>query len=242
MRMTEVDPSNEPLRRTWHDLTMFFTKVLHEAVRQTFNLNSSSSTRSAPTLTLKCAHDCIVDPLTDETIAPHFVGDCAKLCVHFADVVAKGKFGDSEPGLYVVLAENAKKNVTKTSKNVTKYKKSLSKAEKKLQNTIENSGEAATKAVVQATKARDKVKIALIKAETAAKEAEEKLKAATERAAQSIKIQFIVIQCWTKALAALATPVSHTAPDCVQSCRVILPPGTKSGGQHQCTCCYGYVE
>ena len=119
MHMTEVDPSNEPLRRTWHDLTMFFTKVLHEAVRQTFNLNSSSSTRSAPTLTLKCAHDCIVDPLTDETIAPHFVGDCAKLCVHFADVVAKGKFGDSEPGLYVVLAENAKKNVTKTSKNVS---------------------------------------------------------------------------------------------------------------------------
>ena len=239
--MTEVDPSNEPLRRTSHDLTMFYTKVFHEAARQTFSLNSGSSTPSSPALTLKCAHDCIVDNLTNEKIVPHLVADCAELCSYLADLVAKGKFGDSEPELYVDLAKNAKKNVTKTSKNVAKNKKILTKAEKKLQNTIENSGEAATKAVVKATKARDKVKIALIKAETAAKEAEEKLKAATERAAQSIKIQFIVIQCWTRALKALATPVSHTAPDCVQSCRVILPPGTKSGGQHQCTCCHGYV-
>ena len=240
--MTEVDISNEPLRRMSYDLTLFYTKVLHEAVRQTFNLNSSSTTCSAPTLTLKCAHDCIVDNLTDETIAPHFVADCAKLCSYLADVVAKGKFGDSEAELYVVLAGNAKKNVTKTSKNVTKYKKSLSKAEKKLQNTIKKAGESVTKAVKKATKARDKAKNALIKAETAAKQAEEKLKAATERAAESIKIQSAVIQCWTKALGALAKRESNTTADCVQSCRVILPPGTKSGDQHQCTSfLYGYV-
>ena len=194
-----------------------------------------------PTLTLKCAHDCIVDPSTDEKIAPHFVADCADLCNYIADAVIKDKRNDSEPQMYIVLAANAEKDLKRTHNNVKKAKKSAAKADNKLKTAVKKSGDSVTKAVLKAIAARDKAKHALINAESAANQAEEKLKDATGRAAESIKIQSAVIQCWIKALAELAKLVSHTTPDCVESCRIILPRGSKISGQHQCTCTYVYI-
>ena len=242
MRLTKVDPSNEPMRRTSEQLALYYAKLLDGTVRQAFNLNGGSSTSCTPTLKLQCAHDCIVDPLTNERIAPHFVAECVDLCGYLADAVAKHKLGDNEPKLYVALAADAKKDVKRTLNNIKKAKKSVAKAEKKLTTAIKKSRQSITEAVVKATDARDKAKSALIKAETAAKLAEDKCKDATELAVESIEIQSAVIQCWIQALGALATSVSHTTADCVQSCRVVLPPGTKSGDPHQCTCFrYGYV-
>ena len=188
-----------------------------------------------PTLTLMCAHDCIVDPITDEEIAPHFVADCVDSCHYLADAVAKDKFGESELQLYMVLTENAEKELQRTDNNVKKAKRSVTNAENKIKTTVKKSGKSVTKAVAKATEARDKAKNALIKAESAAKQAEGKLKHATERAAESIKIQSAVIQCWVKALAELAKLVSHTTPDCVESCRIVPPGGSKINDQHQCT-------
>ena len=238
IRLTEVDPSNEPMRRTSQELALHYTKTLHEAVRQTFNLNNSSSTTSMPTLTLQCAHDCIVDPLTNEKVAPHFVAECVAVSRYLADVVAKAKFGDSEPRLYVNLAADAKKDVKRTRNNVKKAEKSVAKAENKLKKAVKKSGKSGTKAV---TEARDKAENALIKAESAAKQAEEKLKHATERAAESIKIQSAVIQCWVKALGKLAKAASHTTPDCVESCRMIPQPDSKTNDRYQRTCAYVYI-
>merc|ERR1712032_226493 len=234
IRLTDLDPSNEPMRRTAEEILTFYTKTLNDTVRQTFKVNNSLLTSTMPTLTLKCAHDSIEDPFTDEMIAPHFVADCFALCNYLADVVAKDKFDDSEPQLYMVRAANAEKHLEKTHNNVKKAEKSVAKAKNKLETAVKRSGESVTKAVVKATEARDKTKNALIKAERAAKQAEEKLKDATERAAESIKIQPAVIQCWIKALAELAKLVSHTTPDCVESCRMILPRGSKISDQHQC--------
>ena len=236
MRLTKVDPSNEPMLRIAEEVSVFYTTTLSDTVRLTFNLRERLSTSSTPTLKLQCAHDCIVDPLTNENIAPHFLADCVNLCVHLADAVVKSKFEDSEPKLYVALAADAKNNVKRTHNNINKAEGSVAKAEKKLEAVIKTSGELITEAVEKATDARDKAKKALIEAKSAAKQAEEELKAATERAAESIKIQSAVIQCWV-----LGKPALHATPDCVQSGRLILPPGTKSGDQHQCTCCYGYV-
>ena len=241
IRLTNVDPSNEPMLRIAEEVAVFYTSTLNNTVRLTFKLHESLSASSMPTLQLQCAHDCIMDPLTSENIDPHFLADCDDLCVYLADAVAKAKFEDSEPKLYVALAADAKKDVKRTHNNIKKAKKSVAKAEKKLATAIKRSGEPVIEAVVKATDARDKAKSALIKAETAAKLAEDKRKDATERAVESIEIQSAVIQCWVQALGALAKPASHTTPDCLQSGRVILPPGTKSGDEHQCTCCYGYV-
>merc|ERR1712222_99578 len=88
--------------------------MLNDTARQTFKLNKSLLTSSMPTLTLKCAHDRIIEPFTEETIAPHFVADCVDLCNYLADVVVKGKFGDNEPKLYMVLALDAKKELKRT--------------------------------------------------------------------------------------------------------------------------------
>ena len=222
IRLTEVDPSNEPMRRTSQELALHYTKTLHGVVRQTFNLNNSSSTSSMPTLTLQCAHDCVVDPFTNEKVAPHFVAHCAALCRYLADLVAKDKFGDSEPRLYVNLAADAKKDVKRTHNNVKKAEKSVAKAENKLKKAVKNSGKSVTAAVVKATEARDKAKIALTKAESAAEQAEQKVKDVTVRADESIKIQSAIIQSWVQqAFGALAKSGSHTTPDSVQSCRII---------------------
>merc|ERR1712032_374889 len=86
----------------------------NDTARQTFKLNNGLLASSMPTLTLQCAHDCIIEPVTKETIAPHFVAECVELCNYLADVVSKDKFGDSEPKLYVVLAANAKKALKRT--------------------------------------------------------------------------------------------------------------------------------
>ena len=242
MRLTKVDPSNEPMLRIAEEVAVFYTTTLSDTVRLTFNLRESLSTNSTPTLKLQCAHDCIVDPLTNENIAPHFLADCVNLCVHLADAVVKDKLDDSEGKLYVELAADAKKDVKQTLNNINKAEKSVAKAEKKLAIAIKRSGESITEAVPKATDAWNKAKKALIEAKSAAKQAEEELKVATERAAESIEIQSAVIQCWIQALGALAKPASHTTPDCVQSGRVILLHSTKSGDQHQCMCfLYGYV-
>ena len=241
VRLTKVDPTNEPLRRIAEEVTLFYTKMLNDSVRQTFHLNSSSFTRPMPTLTLMCAHDCILDPFTDEKIAPHFVADCVDLCHSLADALAKHKFGDSELQLYMVLAKNAERELKRTSNSVKKAKKSVAKAENKIKAAVKKPGKSGAKAVAKATEARDKAKNALIKAESAAKQAEEKLKDATERAAESIKIQSAIIQCWIKALAELAKLVSHTTPDCVESCRIVPPGGSKINDQHQCTFRYVYI-
>merc|ERR1712032_115654 len=80
IRLTDLDPSNEPLRRIAEEVSTFCTSTLNDAVRQMFKVNNSLLTSTMPTLTLKCAHDCIIDPFTKETIAPHFVVvDCVAL-------------------------------------------------------------------------------------------------------------------------------------------------------------------
>ena len=236
IRLTNVDPSNEPMRRISKEVALYYTKTLNETVRQTFHLNNSSFTSSMPTLTLKCAHDCIVDPFTDEKIAPHFIADCIDQCNYLADVVVKDKFGDSEPQLYVVLAAIAKKDMKRTQKSVKNAEKSVAKAENKLKAGVKKSGKSG-----KANEALAKAKNTLIKAKSAAKQAEKKVEDATTRADESIKFQSAVIQCWIKALGELVKAASHTIPDCVGSCRIILPTGSKISDQHRCTCEYGYV-
>ena len=229
------------MRRIAEEVSTFYTKTLNDAVRQTLNVNNSLLTSSMPTLTLKCAHDCVHDPFTEETIAPHFIADCDDLCNYLADVVVKHKFGDSEPQLYVALAVIARKDLKKTQKGIKKAEKSVAKAEKKLKSIVEKSGKSGTKAVMKATKALEKAKRALIKAKSAAKLCEQKLKDATERADESIRIQSAVIQCWSKALGELVKPAAHTIPDSVESCRIIFPTGSKISDQHQCKCAYVYI-
>ena len=68
IRLTKVDPSNEPMRHTSEELALYYAKMLDGTARQAFNLNAGSSTSSTPTLELQCAHDCIVDPSTNERI------------------------------------------------------------------------------------------------------------------------------------------------------------------------------
>ena len=222
--------------RIAEEVSMFYTKTLNDTTRQTLNINSSLLTSTMPTLTLKCAHDCIVDPFTKETIAPHFVADCDDLCNYLADVVAKDKFGDSEPKLYVVLAAIAKKDVQKTRIHVKKASKSVARAAKKLKRVSQQTGESGTPAVVEAKEALTKANNALSKAESAFKQAEQCVKDATERADESIKIRSLVIKCWSKPLGQLVKAASHPIPGCVQSCRIILPRGSKISDQQQCTC------
>ena len=217
------------MRRISETVALYYTNMLNEIARQTFHLTNSSYTSSMPTLTLQCAHDCIVDPFTDEKIAPHFVADCVDLCIYLADVVVKDKFGDSEPRSYVVLAVIAKKDLKRIQKGVKK-------AEKKLKALVKKSGKSG-----KANEALTKAKNALIKAESAAKQAEKKVKDAATRADESINIQSAVIQCWIKALGELVKATPHTICDCVRSCRIILPTGSKISGQHQCTCAYVYI-
>merc|ERR1711934_1196814 len=75
---------------------------------------------------------------------------------------------------------------------------------------------------------------ALSKAESAFNQAEQYVKDATERADESIKIRSLVIKCWSKPLGQLVKAASHPIPGCVESCRIILPRGSKINGQHQC--------
>merc|ERR1712032_1063089 len=112
----------------------------NDTARQTFKLNNGLLASSMPTLTLKCAHDCIIEPVTKETIAPHFVADCVPLCNYLADVVVKDEFGDSEPQLYVVLAASAKKDLKRTRIGVTKARKSAARAVKKLKRVSQQTG------------------------------------------------------------------------------------------------------
>ena len=222
--------------RIAEEVSTFYTKTLNETVRQTFHLNSNSLSSSMPTLTLKCAHDCIVDPFTNEKIAPHFVADCVELCNYLADVVAKDKFGDSEPQPYVLQAANAKKDLQRTRIGVKKASKSAARAEKKLKRVSQPTGESGTSAVVEANEALTEAKNALSKAESTFKQAEQYLKDAIERAHESIKIRSAVIKCWSKPLGQLVKAASYPIPGCVQSCRMIPPPDCKISDQHQCTC------
>jgi len=223
--------------RIAEEVSIFYTKTLNDTARRTLNLNNNSLlTSSMPTLTLKCAHDCVDDPFTEETIAPHFIADCDDLCNYLADVVAKDKFGDSEPQLYVMLAANAKKDLQRTRIGVKKASKSVASAAKKLKRVSQQTGESGAPAVVEAKEALTKVNNALIKAESAVKQAEQKYKDATERADESIKIRSAVIKCWSKPLGQLVKAASHPIPGCVQSCHIILPRGSKISDQHHCTC------
>merc|ERR1712032_718919 len=144
IRLTKVDPSNEPMWRIAEEVSIFYTKILNDTARQTLNFNSSLLTSTMPTLTLQCAHDCVDDPFTEETIAPHFIADCDDLCNYLADVVAKDKFGDSEPQLYVVLAANAKKDLQRTRIHVKKASKSAARAVKKLKGGSKQTSESGT--------------------------------------------------------------------------------------------------
>ena len=227
--------------RIAEEVSLFYTKTLNDTARQTFKLNNSLLTSTMPTLTLKCAHDCVVDPFTKEKIAPHFVADCVELCNYLADVVVKDKFGDSEPKLYVVLAANAKKDLQRTRIDVKKARNSAARAEKKLKGVSKKGSESGTPAVVEANVALAKANNALSKAESAFKQAEENLQDATERADESIKTRSLVIKCWSKPLGQLVKAASHPIPGCVQSCRIILPRGSKISDQHQCTCTYVYI-
>merc|ERR1712032_576152 len=112
----------------------------NDTARQTFKLNNGLLASSMPTLTLQCAHDCIIEPVTKETIAPHFVADCVPLCNYLADVVAKDKFGDSEPKLYVVLAANAKKKLRRTRIDVNNANNSAARAGNKLEGLLSKPG------------------------------------------------------------------------------------------------------
>ena len=222
--------------RIAEEVSIFYTKTLNDTARQTLNVNNSLLTSTMPTLTLKCAHDHIVDPFTKATIAPHFIADCDDLCNYLADVVAKDKFGDSEPQLYVELAANTKKALKMTRIGVKKASKSAARAEKKLKRVSQQTGESGTPAVVEAKEALTKANDALSKAERAFKQAEENLQDATERADESIIIRSAVIKSWSKPLGELVKAASHPIPGCVQSCRMILPRGSKISDQHQCTC------
>ena len=82
LRLTKVDPANTEMRRISEELAQHYTKALYESVGQVFELNSR-------TLVLKCAHDCIVDTLTGEKIAPHFIADCTDLCVYLQQRISK---------------------------------------------------------------------------------------------------------------------------------------------------------
>ena len=179
-----------------------------------------------------------MDPFTEEKITPHFVADCVDLCNYLADVVAKDKFGDSEAKLYVVLALDAKKELKRTQIVVKKTSKLVARAENKLKVALRKSG---TKSTVEADETVTKANDALIKAKSAVKQAEKKVEDATTRADESIKFQSAVIQCWIKALGKLSKRASPTIPDSVESCRIILPAGSKINDQHRCTCGYGYV-
>merc|ERR1712032_934964 len=234
IRLTNLDPSNEPMWRIAEEVSIFYTKTLNDTARQTLNVNNSLLTSSMPTLTLQCVHDCVCDPFTKETIAPHFIADCDDLCNYLADVVAKDKFGDSEPQLYMVLAAIAKKDFQRTRIVVKKASKSAARAEKKLKRVSQQTGESGTPAVVEAKEALTEANNALNTAESAFKQAGQKLKDATERADESIKIRSLVIKCWSTPLGELVKAASHSRPDCVERCHLILPPGSKVKGQHQC--------
>ena len=124
---------------------------------------------------------------------------------------------------------------------VKKASKSAARAEKKLKRVSQQTGESGTPAVVEAKEALAKANNALSKAESAFKQAEQYVKDATERADESIKIRSAVIKCWSKPLGQLVNASSHSTPDCVESCRIILLRGSNISGQRQCTYTYVYM-
>ena len=241
MRLTKIDPSNEPMRCIANDIALHYEKLLIGAVRETFGLKSSAFPSSNDCIALKCSHDCIVDPTTAQKSAPHFVADCVPLLNILTDAVTKSTYNDSQPQLYTVLAAIAKKELKRAQNDVKKRTNKVTKCQKKLKSLANNSGKSGTEAVEKANEALTNAKIAVIEAKSAAKQAEASLTDATERADESIKIQPDVIQCWRNALDNLTTGASYTVPSSVESCRILLPTGSKIGDQHQCTCEYEYV-
>ena len=235
IRVTNLDPKNEPMQRMAKEVALCYTKTLYDPVRQMLNPSKSSLTSTMPTLTLQCAHDCIVDPVTHEKIAPHFVANCVELCNHLADSVTKDKFGESETQPYVMLAVEAKKEMQRRQLAVKKSSKWAARVRKKVKVGLHKSG---TNSVIEAEEAVAKATNAVIKAESGVKQAEKDLEDATKRADVSIHLRSAVIKCWSKPLEELVKAASHATPDCVAHCRLILPPGSDIRGQRQCTCAY----
>ena len=145
MRLTDVDLSNEPMRRMSEEVAMVCTGKMTDAVTRKFGLQTTP--RANSTLSPKCLHDCIEVPGTKEkkkeTFEAHLFADCAGLCHDLADAVAKKNHADSEPEMYTVLAANAEKELKKTEKTVKKAKNSVDNATKKLAAAVKQSREAA---------------------------------------------------------------------------------------------------
>ena len=231
MRLTDVDLSNEPLRRMSEEVAMVCTRKMTDVVTSKFGLQTTP--RANSTLSPKCLHDCIEVPGTKETFEAHLFADCAGLCHDLADAVAKNNHADSEPEMYTVLAANTEKELKKTEKTVKKAKNSVDKAVKKLAAAVKQSRESA---VAKATHTLDNAKKAFLAAESAHEDAQAKFKHASERAAESIRLYSKIALCWNDALEAIADPALDGTPDCIHSCRLmILPQSSKRGGQHQCS-------
>ena len=242
MRLTKVDPSNEPMRCIANDIALHCEKLLIGAVKETFGLKSSAFPSSIDCIVLECAHDCTVDPTTAQKSAPHFVADCVPLLNILTDAVTKSTYNDSQPQPYTVLATIAKKTLKRAQNDFKKANKKVAACEKKIKALAKKSGKSGTKAVQKANEALTKSKNAVIIAESASKQAEASLKDATERAGECIKIQPDVIQCWRGALGNLTTEASPALPESVESFHIMSPTGSTISDQHQCTCGYRYAK
>ena len=231
MRLTDVDLSNEPMRRMSEEVAMVCTRKMTDVVTSKFGLQTTP--RANSTLSPKCLHDCIEVPGTKETFEAHLFADCAGLCHDLADAVAKNNHADREPEMYTVLAANTEKEMKKTEKTVKKAKNLVHKAVSKLATAVKQSREAA---VAEATHTLDNAKKAFLAAESAHEHAQAKFKHFNERAAESMRLYSKIALCWNDALEAIADPALDGTPDYIHSCRLmILPQSSKRGGQHQCS-------
>jgi len=128
-----LDTENKELRRVAKGIVEFFTEFLCNAAGLTCAPSSIP-----PGRVVKCAHDVIADPSTNEKLAPHLVIDCVELCKPVADIAAKEGLGDSGLDPYDETAANARETVKATEKQLNTAKKQLTKANKRAKAAAKN--------------------------------------------------------------------------------------------------------
>ena len=242
MRLTDLDLTNNPMRRVSKQLEDFCADMLLAIAKHTCGVESKYADFSTPNLVLKCAHDSIADPSTGEIISPHFVVDCTNLCKYIADLAVKTKFGDAGPLLYEVLASNAVKTAKKCEKAITKANKAVAKATKKAEQAAAKaakSGAKTNKAVEATAKSLEKAKAKRTQAQAAADTAATAVTEAAAKAAQTRTLAHSIVQSWRaefdNVTACTSTATALVKPTCLEICQVYVPPCSKCKGS-QCNC------
>ena len=237
IRQSKVDVDNTLLWFIADDLAQYFTELLYTAAMPP---GCRAGEFTVTPILLKCAHDTIVDPTTNERLTPHMIADCTGMCKRLADATAKNRLKDKTNELYEVTAAKKKKESDAAKKVVDKAQKKAS--------TLRDKIDALAKTLSDATlppQAVKKLKKSLVKTQGAFAKAEELLeraraeaskldKATADAAAKAtevLQIQETIVQSWRAALEAKNTSGS-APPPCIESCQLYPPPRSTGDDSH----------